>query len=105
MELFDCSGMNFDNRFFESMATRVKDAYGSINGLESGEIANVDENRQVGHYWLRNPNNAPTPELQKVIQNTGLDLLNFVEDVHSRNVRGSMCFQKSTLHRDRRSWA
>lgn len=28
--------------------------------IESGGIANVDEGRQVGHYWLRNP--ALTPE-------------------------------------------
>ncbi|MDR3274302.1 MAG: glucose-6-phosphate isomerase [Puniceicoccales bacterium] len=94
---FDFSGMNFDDRFFESMATKVKDAYGSMSALESGEIANVDENRQVGHYWLRNPNIAPTPELQGIIQNTISDILNFAEDVHSGNVRGPHGIFKNLL--------
>ncbi|MDR2436445.1 MAG: glucose-6-phosphate isomerase [Puniceicoccales bacterium] len=85
---FDFSGMNFDGRFFESMASKVKGAYGSMCALEAGEIANVDENRQVGHYWLRNPNIAPTPELQKIIRDTISDIVNFAGDVHSGNVRG-----------------
>ncbi|MEE2750538.1 MAG: glucose-6-phosphate isomerase [Myxococcota bacterium] len=34
-------------------------AVAAMSALESGEIANPDENRQVGHYWLRNPSLAP----------------------------------------------
>ena len=32
--------------------------------IEGGAIANGDEQRQVGHYWLRHPQLAPDPEVQ-----------------------------------------
>jgi glucose-6-phosphate isomerase len=35
--------------------------------LEAGAVANPDENRMVGHYWLRAPGRAPTPELGDAI--------------------------------------
>lgn len=35
--------------------------------LEAGAIANPDENRQVGHYWLRSPQLAP-PSYQQMIR-------------------------------------
>ena len=34
-----------------------------MDALEKGAIANPDENRMVGHYWLRDPELAPTPEI------------------------------------------
>ncbi len=34
-------------------------AFAAMAALESGEIANPDEGRQVGHYWLRAPDLAP----------------------------------------------
>lgn len=39
----------------------------AMERLEAGAFANMDENRQVGHYWLRNPELAPTPELQQAL--------------------------------------
>ena len=93
----DFSGMNFDDQFFETMAPGVKNAYGSMCALEAGEVANADESRQVGHYWLRNPSIAPTPELQRVIQNAVSDIVNFAEDVHSGNVRGPQGTFKNLL--------
>ncbi len=36
--------------------------------LESGEIVNTDEERMVGHYWLRDPELAPTGEIEKNIK-------------------------------------
>jgi glucose-6-phosphate isomerase len=86
---FDFSGINFDDQFLHSMADRVKLAYDNMNALESGEIVNIDENRQVGHYWLRNPSIAPTPELQSTIQKTVADILDFARNVHSGNIRGA----------------
>ena len=35
-----------------------------MGSLEGGAIANGDEQRQVGHYWLRHPQLAPDPEVQ-----------------------------------------
>ena len=34
-------------------------AFTEMQALEKGAIANPDENRMVGHYWLRNPALAP----------------------------------------------
>ena len=36
-----------------------------MDALEKGAIANPDEKRMVGHYWLRAPELAPTPELRQ----------------------------------------
>ena len=38
--------------------------------LEKGALANPDENRMVGHYWLRAPELAPTPEIAEEIRST-----------------------------------
>ncbi len=36
--------------------------------LEAGAIANPDEGRQVGHYWLRAPELAPDPQQRSAIE-------------------------------------
>ncbi len=35
-------------------------AFADLRALEAGELANPDEQRQVGHYWLRAPERSPT---------------------------------------------
>lgn len=42
-------------------------AFRDLAGVESGERANVDEDRQVGHYWLRSPDLAPNLGLAQQI--------------------------------------
>lgn len=42
-------------------------AFSSMHGLEAGEIANPDERRQVGHYWLRAPELAPAELSQAIV--------------------------------------
>ena len=37
----------------------MKAALEAMEALEAGAIANPDEGRQVGHYWLRSPSKAP----------------------------------------------
>ena len=41
-----------------------------MKSLENGAIANPDEERMVGHYWLRQPELAPTPEIANDIRTT-----------------------------------
>ena len=36
------------------MESNISSALHAMQELESGAIANPDENRMVGHYWLRN---------------------------------------------------
>ena len=45
-------------------------AIGAMIGLEAGAIANHDEGRMVGHYWLRAPELAPDPEIRRTITDT-----------------------------------
>lgn len=53
----------------------------AMEDLEAGSIANPDEQRQVGHYWLRAPDRAPTIELGEVIGSTRDAVLEFAARV------------------------
>src|ERR1700733_8429849 len=66
----DISRMTFDDAFFAKMEPAIQKAYTAMDALEKGAIANPDENRMVGHYWLRAPELAPTRELAKEITDT-----------------------------------
>jgi len=56
--------------------------------LEKGAVANPDENRMVGHYWLRNPELAPTPEIRNEIIDTLRKTLTFADNIHSGKISG-----------------
>ncbi|KAI3842789.1 hypothetical protein MKX03_016472, partial [Papaver bracteatum] len=49
--------------------------------LEKGSIANPDEGRMVGHYWLRNPALSPTPTLRSQIENSLDAICTFSDDI------------------------
>ena len=57
--------------------------------LEAGAIANPDEQRMVGHYWMRAPERAPTPELHREITECLLQIHGFTAEVHSGRIKGS----------------
>ncbi len=82
----DISRMAFDQGYFERMEAAMARAYEAMNRLEGGEIANPDENRMVGHYWLRHPDLAPTDELIAQIQQTLVDLRSFAAGVHEHEI-------------------
>src|ERR1041384_3238200 len=85
----DLSRMNFADDFFMQMEERMKSAFAAMGELERGAIANPDENRMVGHYWLRNPALAPTPEIRTEIEST-LNLVKiFANEVHKGVVAGA----------------
>jgi len=60
----DISRMKFPDDFFEKMRPKIDNAFAAMRALEAGAIANPTEKRMVGHYWLRNPALAPTPEIR-----------------------------------------
>ncbi|HPF37942.1 MAG TPA: glucose-6-phosphate isomerase [Phycisphaerae bacterium] len=82
----DISRMSFDDSFFDSMASSMTAAYADMAALESGAIANPDENRMVGHYWLRAPARAPEPALSSAIESTIAQVKSFANDVHAGRV-------------------
>ena len=79
----DVSRMSFDDAFVAAMQPKFDKAFKDIAALEAGEIANPDENRMVGHYWLRDPELAPTPALKQDIVETQNKIIDFKEKVHS----------------------
>lgn len=85
----DVSCMQFDEGFFERMETTVQRAFVEMAELERGAIANKDENRMVGHYWLRNPDLAPTREMAATIEMTISRIEGFAAAVHAGKVAGA----------------
>ncbi len=83
----DTSRLNFAADFFERMSDPMRKAFDAMAALEKGVIANPDENRRVGHYWLRAPELAPQDELRDVIKSTGADIHRFAERVHSGELK------------------
>ena len=47
--------------------------------FEKGAIANPDENRMVGHYWLRAPELAPSPAIATEIRDNVARIKQFAE--------------------------
>jgi glucose-6-phosphate isomerase len=82
----DLSLMDIEDSFYKKLEPRISKAFADMTALESGAIANPDEQRMVGHYWLRNAGLAPTPELREAITGPLADLKQFAEDVHNGHV-------------------
>src|SRR5262245_23726944 len=79
----DASRMGHAQAAVDKLQPQMVRAFDAMVALEGGAIANPDEKRQVGHYWLRAPELAPTPELRKDIEGTLARIKSFVADVHS----------------------
>ncbi|MDR1193614.1 MAG: glucose-6-phosphate isomerase [Peptococcaceae bacterium] len=50
---------------------------------EAGKIVNPDENRMAGHYWLRAPALAPTPEIRDAIMDALAEIKDGAAKIHS----------------------
>ena len=82
----DISRMPFGPKFLKDMEPRMQKAYAQMQQLEDGAIANPDEDRMVGHYWLRAPGLAPEPELTRAIHDTVEDIKQFADAIHGKQV-------------------
>jgi glucose-6-phosphate isomerase len=80
--------MNVDDAFFAAMALRMQKAFADMAALENGAIAIPDEKRIVGHYWLRNPALALTPEIRSEIEKTLVNIKDFAGKIHQGKIRG-----------------
>jgi glucose-6-phosphate isomerase len=83
----DISRMQFDDQFFTRMAPVLGNAFAAMDALEKGAIANPDENRMVGHYWLRAPELAPTAEISAEIRGTLAAIKTFAAKVHAAEIK------------------
>src|SRR5512143_3306118 len=82
----DISRMNFPVDYLARMEPEIQTAYSAMEALEAGAIANPDENRMVGHYWLRSPDRAPTPEIRQEIKDTIEAIKGFAFSVHAGKI-------------------
>jgi glucose-6-phosphate isomerase len=78
----DISRMRFADDFLAQQEAGAQAAFTAMQALEAGAVANPDEKRMVGHYWLRTPKLAPQPELTAEIEETNAAILKFVEAIH-----------------------
>ncbi len=83
----DASRMGIEPALLERLAAPLAQAFADMQALEGGSIANPDERRMVGHYWLRAPALAPRPELRQAIEGALLDVKRFSADVHAGRVK------------------
>jgi glucose-6-phosphate isomerase len=80
----DISRMRFADDFLPKMEPLAQRAFAQMQQLESGAIVNPDENRMVGHYWLRSPELAPTTELREEIKSTNDAIAAFVQKIYDQ---------------------
>jgi glucose-6-phosphate isomerase len=85
----DLSRLGVPASFFEAMQPALDLAFGAMFQLEKGAIANPDEKRMVGHYWLRAPELAPDPAIGAGIRTTLDRIASFAADVHAGRIAGS----------------
>lgn len=69
-------------------ADALANAHAAMTALEAGELANPDEKRMVGHYWLRDPGRAPTPAIREEIERCLAELRAFVAEVFAGRIAG-----------------
>jgi glucose-6-phosphate isomerase len=73
----DLSRMGLSTSNVQEMSERFDDAFDEMEELESGAIANEDEGRRVGHYWLRAPEMAPDKEIREEIETVRRQIVEF----------------------------
>jgi glucose-6-phosphate isomerase len=85
--MLDTSRLNYEREYLERMEPKMSAALQAMAQLEAGAIANRDEERMVGHYWLRSPDRAPTVEIRNEIVSTIETIKKFVAAVHAGTTR------------------
>ncbi len=83
----DISRMRFDEDLVKQLTPKFEKAFADMEALENGAIANPDEDRMVGHYWLRDPELAPDEEAKKEITEPLANIAQFVQKVHQGTIK------------------
>ena len=82
----DVSRVRFEDGDLVHLLPRVEQALQAMQKLEAGAIANPDEQRMVGHYWLRAPELAPQPEITAEIRDMQEAIAEFAAQVHDGEI-------------------
>jgi glucose-6-phosphate isomerase len=84
----DLSRMGFDSTALDILEPKFQQVFDEMALLEQGAIANPDEQRMVGHYWLRSPALAPTPEIKTAISDALTRIQDFAGRIHRGEITG-----------------
>ncbi len=85
----DVSRVDFTDDFLKEMTPKIEKAMANMDALEKGAIANPDEGRMVGHYWLRDASLAPDKETAEDITSTLARIHALAKKVHSGEIKGA----------------
>ncbi len=85
---FDFSRMGPVLGDFDTLESRFEAVFEGMNALEKGAIANPDEKREVGHYWLRAPELAPNPGYAEAIRETVAAIRAFSKEIQAGSIQG-----------------
>ena len=77
----DLSCIDLNESQYKTIEPLFETAFSDMHKLEQGSISNPDENRQVGHYWLRNPDRAPSSIIKDQIKHAVQMIEAFSNDV------------------------
>ena len=83
----DISRMHVNAADLERLDPGFQKAFKAMEQLEAGAIANPDEQRQVGHYWLRKPELAPTAHEREHVAREVDQIEKFGRDVLSGAIK------------------
>ena len=79
--------MDMEPSYLEKLTRPLQAALQEMNELEAGAIANADEQRMVGHYWLRDASLAPEPALQQAIEDAKQHVQTFANAIHQGDIK------------------
>ncbi|MEM6453488.1 MAG: glucose-6-phosphate isomerase [Acidobacteriota bacterium] len=82
----DPSRMDLDEDVLDGYDAPMARALEAMVALEAGAVANPDENRRVGHYWLRAPERAPDTAIRQAVLDTRTRIAAFARDVHEGTI-------------------
>ena len=92
----DISKINFTFDQISTLEDKFINVFSSIKDLEAGAISNIDEKRQVGHYWLRNPSVAPNNQIKEEINYDIKDISEFGKKI----LKGKITNNKNQIYTD-----
>jgi len=70
----------------EALQAPLGAALSAMQRLEQGSLANKDEQRMVGHFWLRAPGLSPSTDIEQEIVRTLAGIEQFAADVHAGRI-------------------
>ncbi len=96
----DVSRVHFRSDFFKQMQPAMLSAFEAMQDLEQGAVANLDEGRMVGHYWLRDPALIADkqPLIAQEIRDTNATIAGFAKSIHAGEKVGSTGRFENVLH-------